>query len=532
MKKKNRFWICTLIAITLILNIISSCKKEEEKTLPSVTTNNVNGLTSHTATCGGNVTSDGNATITERGICYSTTTNPTIANSKIIAAGTTGIFISNLTDLTAGTTYYVRAYATNSLGIVYGNEVTFTTLPIVLSTITTTNITTITATTAQSGGSITSDGNSTITERGICYSTATNPTIANSKIIAAGTMGIFTSNLTDLTAGTKYYVRAYAINSVGIAYGNEVTFTTLTIVLPTITTTNVTTITTTTAKSGGNITSDGNATIIERGICFGTTASPTIANSKIVVAGTVGVFTSNLTDLTAGTKYYVRAYAINSIGTAYGNEISFTTYNADAISDVDNNYYNIITIGPQKWLKENLKTTKYCDGSTINNITDNISWTSQTDGAFCWYNNDAVNNKTTYGALYNYYAVVDNRKLCPTGWHVPSDAEWSQLTSYIGDFTVEDWSTVGTKLKATNGWNGNGNGTDIFGFSALPGGSRGSATYNGTFMGIGDNGMWWSSTEYSINNAYFRSMSYDNGSVNRLVPGKDSGFSIRCVKDN
>jgi len=415
MKKKNRFWICTLIAITLILNIINSCKKEEEKTLPSVTTDNVNILTSHTATCGGNVTSDGNATITERG-------------NKIVAAGTTGMFISSLTDLTAGTTYYVRAYAINSVGIAYGNEVTFTTLPLVLPTITTTNVTLVTPTTAQSGGNITSDGNTTITERGICYSTTTSPTIANSKLVAAGTLGIFTSNLTDLTAGTTYYLRAYATNS---------------------------------------------------------------------------------------------------IGTAYGSEISFTTYNIDAISDIDNNYYNIIIIGTQTWMKENLKTTKYIDGSTINNITDNSAWTSQTNGAFCWYNNDADTYKNTYGALYNYFAVVDSRNLCPVGWHVPTKEEWIQLANYAGD-----WSVAGTKLKATNGWNGNGNGTDIFGFSALPGGSRGGSAYGGAFMGIGNNGMWWSSTEYSVNNAYHWYMTYDSGGVSGLVPDKDSGFSIRCVKDN
>jgi uncharacterized protein (TIGR02145 family) len=398
-----------------------------------------------------------------------------------------------------------------------------------VSVLTTTAAMAITTTTATCGGNVTSDGNAPITERGICYNTASSPTTASDKLVAAGTTGVFTSNLTNLTAGATYYVRAYATNSVGTAYGNEVSFSTIPLVLPILTTTATTAITTTTAISGGNVVSDGNATITERGICYSTTTSPTTANSKLVATGTTGAFTSNLSDLTAGAIYYVRTYATNSVGTAYGNEISFTTYNVDAISDIDNNYYNIITIGTQTWMKENLKTTKYCDGSTINNIIDNTAWTTQTTGAYCWFNNDAATYKATYGALYNYYTVVDSRKLCPTGWHIPTDAEWIILEAYLGGSILS-----GGKLKATTLWVSPNTGADNnSGFAALPGSYRdgNNGLYGDNGYDIGNNGNWWSVTEGNATNAWDRNLNYNSSAIFRNFCYKRSGFSVRCLRD-
>ncbi len=185
----------------------------------------------------------------------------------------------------------------------------------------------ITGTSATSGANITSDGGNTILTRGICYNTATGPTIANSKITdAAGGTGVFVSNMTALLPVTTYYVRAFAINNSSVNYGNEIIFTTLP-VLPTLAaTTAATLITGTTATSGGNVTNDGGSPITERGICFATTANPTIANTKVVdLTPGLGSFASNLTGLTGYTTYYVRSYATNSVGTAYGAQISFRT---------------------------------------------------------------------------------------------------------------------------------------------------------------------------------------------------------------
>ena len=298
-------------------------------TMPTVTTSAVTQITETTAVAGGNVTSDGGASVTERGVVYSTTANPTTANTKKVSGSGTGAFTCNLTGLQASTTYYVRAYAINEKGTAYGEQVTFKTLtPIVPPTVTTSAVTQITETTAVAGGNVTSDGGASVTERGVVYSTTANPTTANTKKVSGSGTGAFTCNLTGLQASTTYYVRAYAINEKGTAYGEQVTFKTLTpIVPPTVTTSAVTQITETTAVAGGNVTADGGASVTERGVVYSTTANPTTANTKKVSGSGTGAFTCNMSGLLAGTTYYVRAYAINEKGTAYGEEVSFVTKN-------------------------------------------------------------------------------------------------------------------------------------------------------------------------------------------------------------
>jgi hypothetical protein len=194
-----------------------------------------------------------------------------------------------------------------------------------LSTVTTTAVSAITATSASSGGAVTSSGNAILSAWGICWSTSPNPTIANSFSQNNVNSGGFSSALSGLTQNTTYYVRAYATNSAGTAYGNEVSFTTLTIVLPIVTTTAVSAITTTSASSGGAVTSNGNGTLSAWGVCWGTSPNPTLGNSSLQNTNNSGGFSSALSGLTASTIYYVRAYATNSAGTAYGNQVSFTT---------------------------------------------------------------------------------------------------------------------------------------------------------------------------------------------------------------
>jgi hypothetical protein len=293
--------------------------------LPTVTTSAVTNITQTNATSGGNVTSDGGATVTVRGVCWNTSSSPTTTNSHSSDGSGTGTFVSSLTSLSPNTLYYVRAYATNSVGTAYGNELTFTTLTLSTPTVTTAPVTNITQTTATSGGTVTSDGGATVTARGVCWNTSSNPTTANSHTTDGSGTGTFVSNLTGLNMNTQYYVRAYATNSVGTSYGNEVTFTTLTLSVPTVTTADVTNITQTTATSGGNVTSDGGVTVMARGVCWNTSANPTTVNSHTTDGSGTGTFVSNLTGLTSNTLYYVRAYATNSVGTAYGNELSFTT---------------------------------------------------------------------------------------------------------------------------------------------------------------------------------------------------------------
>jgi hypothetical protein len=279
MKKKSKNLIYPLVIMGLVLLLTSSCKKKDE--VPALTTYVVSEITITTAACGGLIISDGGAAITERGLCWSTGETPTIADSKITSSSTAVSFTSAITGLTGGTTYYLRAYATNSAGTGYGTAVSFTTLPVEVPVLTTSAASAITETTAASGGNITSDGGSAVTARGVCWNTAADPTTADSKTTDGTGTGEFTSAITGLTAGTIYYVRAYATNSAGTAYGSAVSFSTLSAAgAPELTTTTASDIDVTTATSGGTITSEGTSAITESGVCWSTGATPTIADSK------------------------------------------------------------------------------------------------------------------------------------------------------------------------------------------------------------------------------------------------------------
>lgn len=199
----------------------------------------------------------------------------------------------------------------------------------------------------------------------------------------------------------------------------------------------------------------------------------------------------------------------------------------ETVTDIDGNVYGTVTIGTQVWMAENLKVTKYRNGDPISSVTGEAQWSSLKTGAYCSYNNDA-NNLKTYGQLYNWYAVADSRNLAPAGWHIPTDEEWTTLVDFLGGD-----GEAGIKLKesGTIHWNSPNFGvTNDSKFTALPGGYRGN---NGTFTGLGSNGNWWSFTEFvSVSTAaWWRRMSYSFGGVGRDVAFKESGYSVRCIKD-
>lgn len=288
--------------------------------------------------------------------------------------------------------------------------------------------------------------------------------------------------------------------------------------------------TTATARIGGNILSSGGAEISAYGVCWSTTVNPSITDSKSVKAVGVTQFASSLSGLTAGTTYHVRAYATNSGGTAYGEDETFTTLSSSTVSDAEGNSYNITGIGTQIWMAENLKTTKYNDGTSIPLVTDDAAWETISTPGYCWYNNDAAN--AIYGALYNWYTVnsASNgvKNMCPTGWHVPSDAEWTTLTTYLGGDSV-----VGGKLKeaGTTHWETpNTDANNETGFTALPGGIRNYYSIP-SFSSLGVLGSWWSSTQSIPTDAFYWFVTYDFSRVYSDDRGKREGHSVRCLRD-
>jgi uncharacterized repeat protein (TIGR01451 family) len=300
---------------------------------PTVTTAAVSDITTTTASCGGNVTADGGEAVTARGICWSTSENPTTDDDKTTDGTGTGEFTSEITGLTANTTYHVRAYAANPLGTGYGADVEFTTDT--TPTVTTAEVTDVTNTAATCGGNVTTDGGADVTGRGVCWSALENPTVDDDKTEDGTGTGEFTSAITDLSPGTTYHVRAYATNSVGISYGADIEFTTGTTpaTIPTVVTAAVSSVTASTASSGGNVTADGGADVTARGVCWSTSENPTVDDDKTEDGTGTGEFTSAITGLSPGTTYHVRAYATNSAGTAYGDDVTFTTSAAEPTPD-------------------------------------------------------------------------------------------------------------------------------------------------------------------------------------------------------
>jgi uncharacterized protein (TIGR02145 family) len=301
-------------------------------------------------------------------------------------------------------------------------------------------------------------------------------------------------------------------------------------VAPTLETATISSITTTSAVSGGNITANGGATVTARGVCWSTSANPTVTLSTKTVDGAGnGTFTSSITGLTANTTYYVRAYATNSLGTSYGTQVSFTTSNYSFVN------LPSVTIGTQIWTTKNLDVAKYRNGDPIPQVTDATQWANLTTGAWCWYNNDSATYAATYGRLYNWYAVNDPRGIAPQGWHVPTNRESDLMTIYL-DPTVDtttiglSGTNIGRQLKNTTGWNSGGNGTNSSGFAFLPGGARYN---NGAFFSVGDFGYWWSASEFDTTFVWYRGLYNDinNSLVNRYYCNKVFGFSIRLVRD-
>ncbi len=493
MKIKSIFFCCFYI-----LAVSQSCKKE----VPKVTTRDASEITQTSAKSGGDVTDNGGAEVTDRGVCWGTAADPILGSNKTSDGTGNGTFISSITDLTPSTFYYIRAYAINSEGIGYGDQVSFTTSGVPPVAGFSASTTTITAGqsvqfTDQSTNNPASwswnfgDGKtSTSQSPSHLYSVAGTYTVTLTVTNSAGSDTETKTNYIKVNPVVVTPVAAFTASATIITAGQSIQFT---------------------DQSANNPTSwswnfgDGSTS---------TTKSPAHIYS------TAGIFTVSLT-------------ATNSAGSDTETKTNYLSVVSNTISDIDNNTYKISIIGLRVWMVENLKTTKYRDGNPITMVTDATQWANLTSDAYCWYDNDPATYKNNYGALYNWY-TVNTGKLCPFGWHVPTDDEWMELEMFIGmtreiaELTYWRGTNEGNKLKSTSGWYMNGNGTNDVGFNVLPAGMRYN---NGEFRYIGNWTDFWSSTEISRTLAWSRAFGYSNANIGRYDDAKQFGFCIRCIRD-
>ena len=407
---------------------------------PTVVTVSVSEVTETTAVTGGNVTSDGGGEVSARGVCWSTSQDPTVEGSHTTDGTGTGEFVSNLTDLNDNTTYYVRAYATNEQGTSYGEQMSFTTVKhINLPEVTTVEPTEIAITSAKTGGNVTSDGGGEVTAKGVCWSTSQNPTLSDSFSTDGIGLGEYLSIINGLTINTTYYVRAYATNEAGTAYGEEFSFTTL-CDLPTVITTAITNVEITTAKGGGNVTADGGAEVTARGLCWATHLEPTIEDSFLVEGAGLGEFTCDITGLNENTRYYVRAYATNSVGTAYGSVTTLKTTDDGTIAGIE-----YVDLGLSvKWAPFNIGATSptecgdYFAWGEIETKTEYTEANSLTHGIYM----EDIGGNPQYDAA---------RAIWGSTWRLPSREEIEEI---VAECTWE-WTSVdgmnGCKITGPNG---------------------------------------------------------------------------------
>jgi len=300
----------------------------------------------------------------------------------------------------------------------------------------------------------------------------------------------------------------------------------------------------TSANAIGVITSFGSSTVTAVGVCWSTSQNPTISGPH--TAGTLaadsGTFTVPMTPLLANTTYYARAYATDDNGTVYGAQMAFTTLgmlstNGNGVTDIDGETYTSVVINGKEWMKKNLDVSKYKNGDIIPQVTDVAQWDALTTGAWCYYENDTANGPI-YGKLYNWYAINDPRGLAPNGWHIPTDTEWTALTTFLGGEDV-----AGGKLKddAATYWTASTStySSNQSGFTALPGGN-GYLNFHlvtGTTYTLADlfkdktNAAYFWSATANVDLAWARNLNYLSSNVVRSGALKKSALSVRCVKN-
>ncbi len=388
-------------------------KAGEELGLPTLTTEPVTNLTQSSAKFNGKIVSEGSPAYTERGFVYSSSPRPSIDSNNIgrltSAVNNQFTFSANVSGLISNSSYYVRAYAINQVGVAYGNDVVFST-DLDRTQVLTSAATNISSTSATLNGVITAQGSPAYTEKGFCYSTASNPSITNStKVTVDGSgEGSYSTNINNLNFQTTYHVRAYAIQNGVERYGEDKTFTT-SWRSTAVQTSAVSSISATSATFNGNISDEGEPPYTERGFCYSTTTNPTISNTHVTVTGSgSGNYSKNVTNLNYQTTYYVRAYAIQNGSPIYGSTVSFTTTWTDAA--VSTSAVNNITTTSAKFNgvvtnagNPTITERGFCYSTTNNNPTisnTQVTVTGTSSGSYYKNMTNLVSGQTYYVRAY------------------------------------------------------------------------------------------------------------------------------------
>lgn len=397
-----------------------------------------------------------------------------------------------------------------------------------ISEIVTTEVSNVTLTSLTTGGTITAIPNAQITARGVVWSKSPNPVLGTAATTEAGTgAGSFQSELTHLTFQT-YYIRAYAQADGKTYYGNELVFDHSSII-PKLTSQSQPGTTSQTAIIQTGITYTWSDPILEKGICWGTAAAPSIdKNNKVEVTDPASNFSVTLSNLTLNQTYYARAYVVTSLDVFYGNTLKIFIIPPPVtgqVADLTGKTYKTVTVGGKTWMAENLAVTQYNDGTAIPEMFSVGEFKNTTEGAFAAYDGN-VNNAAKYGYLYNGYVVKSNKNVCMTGWRVPNSGDWYQLAAALGGLDM-----AGGRMKEVSSlWQTpNTAASNDSGFSGLPGGSFCSVCLSntGVFADVGTDGYWW-----SRDGGDFFYLTNDRSELRTRNTGvSNDGLSIRCVKN-
>ena len=463
-----------------------------QKQLPVVISDSVNQIKSTSAQINGRITNDWGDIYTLRGFCYSDTTNPTINNDTVSSGRGIGTYSATISGLNPLTTYYVRSFARNDLGISYGSEVSFRTSQLAVGDF-------------YGGGYVVNID--TLTRTGlVCAPTDTGwhvwGCMGTNIIGTSSALGSGQNNTNLILAGCGARPIAASVCADLVLNGYDDWFLPssqeLLLAYTRLRPMNI-----------GNL-GPGNYT--------STQINSDLVNDVNTSGGFIGIIGQAFKWQNSGVRPF-RYFTLPSL----------LQCGSSTVTDIDGNVYNTVLIGNQCWTQSNLKTSKYRNGDTIPTGLSNSAWQYTTSGAYAIYNNDSVNDGL-YGKLYNHYAATDSRGLCPTGWHVPSDGEWTTLENQLGGSSVTGGALKSTALQPTpGGWNlPNTGATNSSGFTALPGGRR---AFNGGIDGMFSNGYWWSTLVNSGSSAQYRYLSYNSSNVFSYNFDRASGFSVRCLKN-